>query len=99
MQLGAIIGSIAALVVIIVAVGIYLSQQKRTRQSEIKYDYYSSYEGSSFSGVVSHHTRPKKPRYPPRPADVIPGGVPFPAYRAVPIKNPRGTQNPKRTYV
>ncbi|KJZ76503.1 hypothetical protein HIM_04232 [Hirsutella minnesotensis 3608] len=98
LQLGAILGSVAALVVILIAAGI-CHAQRRPNRPVVEYDYYSSYGTSSFSDDLPNHKQPKKPRYPPRMAEVIPGGAPFPTYRAVPIKNPRQTQKLKRTYV
>ncbi|PHH89724.1 hypothetical protein CDD83_5421 [Cordyceps sp. RAO-2017] len=95
-QLGAILGSIAGAVVIIIVAGICLANRRRGRAAVDSDDVTSSYGTPS---IVDSLPPPRRPRYPPRTAELIPGGAPYPTYRAVPIQNPRRTPGLKRVYV
>lgn len=97
-QLGAILGSIAAVVVLIIVAGICFANKKKPRTA-VYQGYGSSYGTSSTSDSLPSRSRPKKPRYPPRVVELIPGGSPYPTYRAIPIQNPRNPPPMKRVYV
>ena len=80
-ELGAILGGVAAFVLISIIVCLCCT---RSRRNVRVYDY-SSYATSSIA-VDVHTTRVRRP---PPVAERIPGGPKFPTYRAIPIPNPR----------
>ncbi|KAK2616528.1 hypothetical protein QQS21_000571 [Conoideocrella luteorostrata] len=102
LQLGAIIGSIAILVVIGITTGICMSGGKK-KPAEPVHEYYTTISPSSSSSSSSRHSKKhrskKHPRRPPPVAERIPGGPKYPTYRAIPIPNPREPPPVARTKV
>jgi hypothetical protein len=85
-QFGAIIGCVAAVVVIAIAAGICLSSKKKP---DVVHEYYSS---SSSSGSGRRRRRRRHPRRPPPATEWVPGGPKFPTYKAIPIPNLRNPE-------
>ncbi|KAM4057278.1 hypothetical protein HRG_004106 [Hirsutella rhossiliensis] len=102
LQLGAILGSIAAVAVVFLAGGICWAHRRKARAVpavDYTYYYYSdTYAEPLSADSLSSKHRPKTPRYPPPVAEFIPGGARYPTYKAIPIKNPRKPQNLRRVY-
>ncbi|PWI70178.1 hypothetical protein PCL_00322 [Purpureocillium lilacinum] len=109
-QLGAILGSIAAVVVLVIVAGICLANKTppRKRHTYVYQDWSTSSSGGSHgsSSTSSSSTAkskkkppPKGPKRPSRPPQLIPGGAPYPTYKAVPIPNPRKPPSVKRVFV
>ncbi|UNI23966.1 hypothetical protein JDV02_009751 [Purpureocillium takamizusanense] len=124
-QLGAILGSIAAVVVIVIVAGICLANKTPPRHKRHTYVYQDwggtagdssssssggggggSYGSSSTSSSSTGRSKnkkkkpkPKGPKRPPHAPELIPGGAPYPTYKAVPISNPRKPPSVKRVYV
>jgi hypothetical protein len=92
-ELGAIIGSVAAFVLLLI-IGFFCFANSRRRRVAVYDD--SSYGSGSFVEVSRTRTGPRLPRRPPPVAERIPGGPKYPTYRALPIKNPR---NPRVRHV
>lgn len=85
-QFGAIIGCVAAVVVMAIAAGICLSSGGKTRNQDAHIYYAETTTTSSSSSGYSKKKRHKHPRRPPPVAERIPGGPKYPTYRAVPVK-------------
>lgn len=86
-QFGAIIGCIAALVVIGIAAGICLSSNKKKSQNV--YEYYTTTSSTSSGSSKRRRRKRHHPKHPPPPTEWVPGGPKFPTYKAIPISNPR----------
>jgi hypothetical protein len=83
-QLGAIIGGVAALVLIALVICLCCSRGRSARP----YDD-SSHASSIIAVEVPDPRRPGGIRRPPPAAERVPGGPRYPTYRAIPIPNPR----------
>lgn len=98
LQLGAILGSVAVVLVLVLAGGICWAHRRRTRVVEYTYDYSRDPYDAPSSDGPPHEPRPGRPRYPPPVAEFIPGGARYPTYTAVPIRNPRTPRKLGRVY-
>ncbi|KEY72476.1 hypothetical protein S7711_05151 [Stachybotrys chartarum IBT 7711] len=90
LELGAILGSVFGVVVIVLLwyCCCYTPVTPRTSY-EYRMHEYDSYRKSTGHVVDDAPTRPSAPRRPPPVAERIPGGPRYPTYRAIPIPNPR----------
>ncbi|RDA85544.1 hypothetical protein CP532_3305 [Ophiocordyceps camponoti-leonardi (nom. inval.)] len=96
-QLGAILGSIAAAIAILVTIAVCLSsKRKRQRKKKSESVYNDNNSTTEAPSVVERFSwAAEQERYPP---ELIPGGAPYPTYRAVPIRNPRNPPALNRDY-
>ncbi|RDA94355.1 hypothetical protein CP533_3783 [Ophiocordyceps camponoti-saundersi (nom. inval.)] len=92
-QLGAILGSIAAAIAILVTIAVCLSSRRKRKTESVYIDNNRTTEAPSVVERYSWAT--ERERYPP---ELIPGGAPYPTYRAVPIRNPRNPPPLSRDY-
>jgi hypothetical protein len=93
-QLGAIIGSSIAFVLILVITWCCILQaRRRLEDGETTVSDYSLYDSSRSS---SPRSQSPAPRPPPRARVNIPGGPKYPTYRAIPVRNPRANPSVRR---
>ncbi|KAK0388908.1 hypothetical protein NLU13_2485 [Sarocladium strictum] len=94
-QLGAIIGSSVAFVLILVITWCCMIQARRRLEAGESGS--SDYSLTDSSRSSSPRSQSPRPRPPPRARVNIPGGPKFPTYRALPVRNPRANPSLRRT--
>lgn len=100
-QLGAIIGSsIAFILILILTWCCILQARRRLEAGEPAGSVYSLTDSTRTSSSSSDEPEPQpRPRPPPpvRMSRNIPGGPKYPTYRAIPVRNPRTNPSVRRT--